>query len=219
MFKASFSFPMKTLLVSLSVVLAGGVSATTTVSGTWAPNVIIPDFNDIGFSSVQTFQTTGINEIKSVVVELSFTSGWNGDLYAYLVHNGVMSVLLNRVGRSVSNPDGASSSGMILTLTDLAEFDVHTTLPFNGVPAGTYQPDGRITDPLSVLDTDPRPATLSVFNGMAADGNWTLFVADQSPGNQSILVSWSLTINGVPEPGSALLSALGTLILLRRRRD
>ena len=210
---------MKSLLVCLSFVLAGEATAATTVSGTWTPNVAIPDYNDIGYSSVQTFETTSINEIKSVVVELSFSSGWNGDLYAYLVHNGVMSVLLNRAGRSVSNPDGASSSGMILTLTDLAEFDVHTTLPFSGVPTGTYQPDGRTTDPLLVLDTDPRPATLSVFNGMAADGNWTLFVADQSPGNQSILVSWGLTINSVPEPGSALLSTLGSLILLRRRRD
>ena len=31
---------------------------------------------------------------------LNLSGGWNGDLYAYLVHNSGFAVLLNRVGRN-----------------------------------------------------------------------------------------------------------------------
>jgi hypothetical protein len=41
--------------------------------------------------------------------------------------------------------------------------------------SGTYQPDGRTTDPLTVLDTDPRMAMLSSFTGLDANVTWTLF--------------------------------------------
>ena len=36
--------------------------------------------------------------ISKVDVMLDLSGGWNGDMYAYLLHDGVTSVLLNRVG-------------------------------------------------------------------------------------------------------------------------
>lgn len=208
-----FLFFLPTLLLPLAS------NGATTVSGDWTVNTTIPDYDDPGYSNIHNFANTGISEIQSITVELSFSGGWNGDLYVYLVHDGALSVLLNRVGRSLADPDGASSSGMTITLTDFAPTDIHTAIPFSGTPTGTFQPDGRITDPYDTLDTDARPAMLSVFNGQSADGNWTLFVADQAPGDQSTLTSWSLSITGVPEPSAALLGVFGGLILLRRRRD
>ena len=209
---------MKSLIICLPLLMPLGAVAATTVSGSWTVNTTIPDYNDPGYSNTRSFASSGISQIQSISVGLVFTNGWNGDLYAYLVHNGTLSVLLNRPGRSLANPDGASSSGMEITLTDLAAGDVHTLLSFSGSPSGTFQPDGRITDPYNTLDTDARPAMLSVFNGQAADGNWTLFIADQASGETSTLTSWSLSITGVPEPSTGFLGMFGSLALLRRRR-
>ena len=84
---------------------------------------------------------------------------------------------------------------------------------------GSFQPDGRTTDPLAVLATDARPAMLSSFTGLDANGSWTLFLADQASGEVSTLQSWSLSITGVPEPSAALLSALAVIgIAFTRRR-
>jgi uncharacterized protein (TIGR03382 family) len=59
---------------------------------------------------------------------------------------------------------------------------------------------------------------LSSFVGIDPSGLWTLFVADQSAGEESVLASWTIEITGIPEPSVALLGAMGALALLRRRR-
>jgi len=212
---------MRTLPVILSILLiATPVINAATVAATWNVPTEIPDNDDIGFSNPQVLSEPVNPWIESVTVHLVFTGGWNGDLYAYLVHDGRLSVLLNRPGRSLDNPAGAGSSGMTVDLSDLAALDIHTALPATGTPAGVYQPDGRATDPLLALDTDARTAPLSVFNGRNVNGTWTLFVADLSPGDVSTLQSWSLTIETVPEPSIAVLAAaLGfTGVFLGRRR-
>ena len=151
---------------------------------------------------------------------LNLTGGWNGDLYAYVVHGTGFSVLLNRPGRSLGSPDGAASSGMTIELSDLGLSDIHTAIPMGGgTVSGIYQPDGRASDPLSVLNTDPRTSMLASFNGLDPNGTWTLFVADQSPGETSTLQSWSLTITTVPEPSAALLTLLSATAMLKRRRS
>ena len=212
--------PMKTWLVALTALLpASPAFAVTTVTGTWNVSTAIPDNSDTGFTSSPSLSETANPWIQSVSVRLVVSGGWNGDLYAYLVHGGTMSVLLNRPGSSLANPAGAASSGMTVDLSDLAPLDIHTALPDSGAPAGTYQPDGRTTDPSSALDTDARTAPLSAFNGMNVNGTWKLFVADMSPGDVSTLESWSLTINTVPEPSAAVLAGLGIAgMLLARRR-
>jgi subtilisin-like proprotein convertase family protein len=213
-------FSLRPLCVLCSFAVTSSVFASTTWTGpTWHVSTAIPDYAAVGFTDNQTLNVYDITEIQSVVVNLNFTGGWNGDLYAYLVHGSGFSVLLNRPGRSLSNPEGSASSGMSITVADSATMDIHTAIPMNGSVSGTYQPDGRIADPLLVLDTDARPAMLSSFIGLDASGSWTLFVADQSAGEQSTLQSWSMTITGVPEPSAAILVILsGSALLLARRR-
>jgi hypothetical protein len=161
-----------------------------------------------------------LTEIQSVTVALNFNGGWNGDLYAYLVHGTGFAVLLNRPGRDTGTPDGASSVGMTIVLDDAAASDIHTGIPMSGgVVTGTWQPDGRTTDPLLVVAADSRTALLSSFSGLDANGNWTLFVADQSAGHVATLESWSLTVTGIPEPSVLLLAGIAPLGLLRRRRE
>jgi len=207
------------LCVLCGFAVTSTLPAATTWSQTWNVSTAIPDNDDVGFADTRTINVPDITEIENVTVGLHFTGGWNGDLYAYLVHGSGFAVLLNRPGRSLSYPDGSATVGMEVTFDDSAFADLHTAIPMSGGSViGTYQPDGRITDPLDVLDTDPRPAMLSSFIGLDANNTWTLFVADQAAGETSTLQSWTLTITGVPEPSVALLGGLGMLLLLRRRR-
>jgi subtilisin-like proprotein convertase family protein len=200
------------------------VNSVTEASITWSGPTInvsttVPDNDDVGLTSTQTVSGNSITQIESITVTINLTGGWNGDLYAHLVHDSGFSVLLNRPGRSLADPDGAGSSGMVINFEDAALSDIHTAIPMSGGSfSGTFQPDGRTTDPYDVLDSDSRPAMLSSFTGLNANGNWTLFIADQSAGETSTLQSWSVTITGVPEPSTLLLSSLAIPMLLRRRR-
>jgi subtilisin-like proprotein convertase family protein len=66
---------------------------------------------------------------------------------------------------------------------------------------------------------------LSSFNGLSADGTWTLFLADMSASEESTLVSWGLQITAVPEPVTVTLAIFAAtagatqlvLWLVRRR--
>ena len=70
-----------------------------------------------------------------------------------------------------------------------------------------------------MLNTSARTVFLSSFNGLDPNGTWTLFIADASGGGQSTLQKWSVSIEGVPEPGSfALLLAGGGLLRSMRNR-
>jgi subtilisin-like proprotein convertase family protein len=213
--------PVAVIVFPMLLFVAHPASASTTWTGpTWNVSTAVPDNDDVGLTATRSITIPAITEIQNVSVNLHFTGGWNGDLYAYLVHGSGFSVLLNRPGRSLSHPDGSATVGMQITFDDAAFSDVHTAIPISGgLVTGTYQPDGRTTDPHLTLNTDSRPAMLSSFDGLAASGIWTLFVADQSAGETSTLQSWALTIQGVPEPSTALLALLGILPLLRRRRE
>ena len=191
-------------------------AASTLVLGQLV-NTVIPDNDDSGLASVIAFSGGG-QAVTSVEVTLTTSNGWNGDMYAYLEHNGVISVLLNRPGRTTADPAGAASSGMQLRFADSAPADIHTAISgtYGAIATGIYQPDGRDEDPAVVTDTSPRSLYLAGFTGQNADGDWTLFVADLAGGEVAMLDNWSLTVTVVPEPGAALLGSLGVLILLRR---
>ena len=162
----------------------------------------------------------GLDRIESVTMQLEIDGGWNGDLYGYLVHDGQLAMLMNRPGRTAADANGFGSSGMNITFSDLAAGDIHLTLPDSGVPSGFFQPDGRTTDPLAVLDTDARTALLSVFSNGNPNGTWTLFLADQGPGDTATLKGWSVSVTAVPEPAGVLLCGVAVMVMaVSRRRD
>ena len=208
------------LIASLAALVLP-TSAATLISQTSMVSSAVADNDDIGLVDIQTISADPAATVTDISVELGFSGGWNGDLYVYLSHDTGFSVLLNRAGRTAANPDGAASSGMNITLSDGAATDVHTGLPSSGVDVtGTFQPDGRETDPLSVVDTDPRTALLNSFIGLQASGDWTLFVADQAAGATSTLESWTLNLtvqSPIPEPRGLFLLGLGLAGLFLRR--
>lgn len=170
--------------------------------------------------------------VQSIAVTLHLTplgdGGFLGDLYATLTHHADgYAVLLNRPGRTPERPFGYSDGGPVqITLTDAAPADIHhyrltllgdEVTPLAGPLTGLWQPDGRATDPLSVLGSDPRTATLVNFSGGVQEGLWTLFVADVSTGGEFRIEGWSLEITYIPEPGTAALLGLGFGLWLWRR--
>jgi subtilisin-like proprotein convertase family protein len=203
-----------------------------TVSTNYSVSQAVPDNDQSGLSITKNLSSPlFVTNILDLNVNLQITGDFNGDLYAYVTHSSGFSVLLNRAGRTASNPDGYGDDGFNIRLDDQAgpatgtgTRDVHNyrlTLspPGGGQLTGTWLPDGRNVNPLNTLDTDARTALLSSFNGLDPNGSWTLFIADLSPGGNSTLVSWGLEVT-VPEPGTFGLMALGGLVMFyfARRR-
>lgn len=154
----------------------------------------VPDDNPVGIVDTRNITFDAAAVITGLEVRLNLTGGWNGDLFASLVHDSGYAVLLNRVGNTALDPAGSGSSGMTVTFSDSASTDIHTGIPGSGVVTGTWQPDARAVDPSVVTDTSPRTAFLSSFNEAPVQGNWTLFLADMAASDTSILAGWGLTV-------------------------
>lgn len=220
------------LAVALTVLGVQGARADL-FSVTTPVNLAIPDDDSSGLISLASLTTSQI--VTDVDVSLSISGGpfggWNGDLYAWLQHDAGFSVLLNRPGRTAVNLLGYSDNGFLdVRFDNEAPNDIHQYQVSLGVApgllVGAWQPDGRLTDPAAVLDTDPRSASLSSFDGLSAGGDWKLFVADVGGGGEFTLEAWTLTVttspavSTVPEsaPGWMALGFLLVCVALRRQQ-
>jgi subtilisin-like proprotein convertase family protein len=187
-------------------------------------NTPIPDGNPTGLSSTINVEGLG-TQLLDVTVNLDISGGSNGDLYAYLSHGGSgFAVLLNRVGKTATDPFGYGDAGFHITLSDAASLDIHNYGGNSGLAlTGTWQPDGRNVNPQLVLDTSPRTARFNSFLGSDPNGLWTLVVADMAAGGgQATLQSWGVdaTATPVPEPNASklffLMAVAGLIQYLRR---
>lgn len=213
----SFLTPAARVLAIL-LLLSSGLQAATTIVD-YTVNSSVPDNNPTGLVDARTLTGSTITKITSIEVRLKLSGGWNGDLYAFLQHDSGFSVLLNRHGKTSGDPIGSGSSGFDITLSDDAINDIHTSIGASGLITGLFQPDARNVDPDLVTDLDSRTSYLSSFQGLDANGSWTLFVADMSAGDEAMLLGWGMTILGTPEPSRALLLMVGLAgAMLRRRR-
>jgi subtilisin-like proprotein convertase family protein len=175
-------------------------------------NADIPDATTTGLSS--TIEVSGVEgAVSNLTVFLGISGGYNGELYGFLSgDNGGFAVLLNRVGKTASDPLGYGDAGFNVIFSDTAA-DIHLYGGNGGNPlTGTWQPDGRQTDPQLVLGTDPQTAMLGSFNNLGPNGTWTLFLSDLANENISTLVNWGFEFQAVPEPGTIqFLVAFGGL--------
>ena len=193
------------LSVLLTVTAAARLQAQTTESFTFTTNRLVPDGNPSGLSDVQSVNST-IANITSLKVRLKVTGEFNGDLYGYLRHSGGFTILLNRPGKTATNPLGYADSGFDITLQDsAANNDLHVyqnvLTPSSGSPlTGVWQPDGRNVDPDLVTEASPRTTSLANFNGMNANGTWTLYIVDTQSGATNMLTEWGLDITGGATP-------------------
>jgi subtilisin-like proprotein convertase family protein len=203
-----------TLLTTLILGLcASSHGALYTFTGSTPNGGVVPDGNLSGWSSSLT--VSGVSgPISDVRVNLDISGGYNGDLYAYLSYNGTLVPLLTRVGTGGGDDFGFSTSGMTVTLSDSGTINIHNIASPD--VNGTYKPDGQTLDPGTLLPGGiSGTPTLGSFSGMTANGNWTLFFADLSGGDQSTITGWSLDIiTAVPEPVNVALGVFAGLFLV-----
>ena len=200
---------MKPLQTLFAVLL---LSIATTQAGLYTSgtlNTIIPDANPNGISS--TISVSGLGSVLSDVnVLINVTGGYNGDLYAYLSHGGILVPLLNRVGTGTGDSGtaqyvfGYSTAGFDNVRLDDAALDgsIHNTVAPASSTTSSYTPDG---------------GSLASFNNNSPNGDWTIFFADMASGGgstPSTLTSWSLEITAVPEPTNVALGVFGGLFLV-----
>ena len=108
--------------LAIAVCIAAG---QTPVTNTFSVNKVIPDGQPTGLSDTENLTFgPGLNSISSLQVTLTIANGYNGDYYAYLVHDGGFAVLLNRVGRTATDSVGYSDAGMDVTFSESGN-DIH----------------------------------------------------------------------------------------------
>ena len=206
---------LKATFLALALLMSVSAHAALFTLSSGALNTAVPDGNVNGLQSTLTFNDAYFDNVLDVNVRLNISGGYNGDLYAYLTHGSGISILLNRTGRTGANSFGYGDAGFNITLDDAAATDIHNYGGNGGAQlTGTWQPDARNVNPATVLTTDARTAFLNAFNGLDANGGWTLFIADVSGGDVSTLVSWELDITAVPEPTTVALGFLGGVLAL-----
>ena len=210
---------IQTVLLALALATGLTASAQTTTLTNFPVGMMIPDDSPAGLASAKIVSTP-ITYLTGLKVTLKVSGTFNGDLYCYLTHGSGHTVLLNRVGRRSSSSLGYSDSGLDVKFDDAAtNGDIHVyrltlngnnTTPLSGALTNVWAPDARTNSPYSVLDTDPRAAFLSSFNGSDPNGQWVLFIADAEGGDISILDNWGLELTGYSAPSITTTTAVST---------
>src|SRR5580698_1840488 len=119
------TFRLAILMALVAMAPLPHLEAQTTETYTFTTNRLVPDGNPSGLSDVRVLNSA-IANITSMTVHLKTTGEFNGDLYGYLVHSNGFTVLLNRPGKTASNPYGYADSGFDVTFQDgAANGDIH----------------------------------------------------------------------------------------------
>jgi len=210
---------MKKTLI-LGTVLAAALQVQAVIYSTnWTVNASIPDNNYSGWANSQT--VSGVSgTLQGVAVNLNLTSGWSGDLYAYLMHDSGFVVLLDRVG-TPGLTYGFGAGSMSVTLADNGFNSQTITANIHGAGAnatGYYNPDN---DNAGLAGTGAS-GSLGSFLSTSPNGTWSLFVADLSGGGVTTVTSWGLQMDIVAVPevetwvAAALAGAFGAFWLNRQ---
>ena len=204
----------KTIVLITLLAVACSASATiytTNWNSGFANAGVVPDNNLSGWSDTRSVSTMPAGTFTGLTVDLQLTGGWNGDLYAYLVHSSGFSVLLDRVGAPGAGAFGYGDAGMSVNLaatgSSIHQYGGNNT--FTAAPTGSWMTDNTSGSLASFLSTSP-------------NGTWSLFVADLSGGGVSTVQSWGLQMDIVAVPevetwvAAALAGAFGAFWLNRQ---
>lgn len=198
---------MKQTLVFGALLAAVLPTQAIIYSTNWTVNASIPDNSYSGWANAQSVSTMPAGTLNGVAVNLTLSSGWTGDLYAYLVSDTGFAVLLDRVGQPTAGSYGYGAGSMNVTLADGSSWNGNTILGnihgAGATPSGIYyNPDNSALTSAS--------GSLGSFVGGPANGTWTLFVSDLSGGGITAVQSWGLQMDivAVPEVETWVAAAL-----------
>jgi hypothetical protein len=172
---------------SIDFTTSGGGVYTATAS----PNQIIPDNSDVGAGYSLNFGTSGLN-ISGISVSFNISGGYDGNIYAYLSQGSTEVVLLDHI------MGAANSSGFNVTLIEGTGNSIQTATGTAGQP---------LTGTSFTADQN-----LNSFNNTDPNGSWTLFFADEGPGDAPTLNSFNVTLDAVPEPVNVALGIFGGMM-------
>jgi subtilisin-like proprotein convertase family protein len=179
---------MTAALLGLPATAAG--SAVTERSGSDPVTI-----NDNGPASPYPSQISvgglGTSVLDVNITLTGLTHGYPDDIDAVLVGpRGQSTMLVSDVG------GGTDASGVTLTLDD----DAPAAIPDEtALVGGTFKPTdsdsiGWEPDEMPAPAPTPPIASLSIFDGSDPNGAWSLYIEDDTPGEQGSLTGWSLQI-------------------------
>jgi len=181
------------LTASDTFVLTVGTVSTGTASFTNSAAIAIADVG-AGNPYPSVINVTGLGgTVNNVMVRLNGISHtWPDDIDILLVSpTGQKVMVFSDVGGS------ADLNNVTITLSDAAAAALSDA---GQLVSGTFRPTDAAPGEARDLFPGPAPvgpyvATLSTFNGFAANGAWSLYVNDDGAGDQgSIAAGWNLTI-------------------------
>lgn len=214
-------------LALIATGIAALISSSAMADSVSGPGGLIPAAGTGGGGTWQTVLPTsplvstvnvpvGIASIQSVVLNISTTHTWIGDLQVVLFDpNGVGYNIFVRPG-SVNGSVGSSGDLLAGQYTFVDPTSGNPALPAagNSVPGTTYSQSYNTwtNGNLGINNTG-----LNSITGAA--GTWTLRIYDWAAGDTGALGGWTLNYTAVPAPGAIALLGLAGLVGSRRRRS
>jgi subtilisin-like proprotein convertase family protein len=212
---------VKLTLLLAGTLLAGALAAKATLYSTnwnsgFANSGVIPDNSPGGWVDSRSVSAAPAGTLAGVAVDLQLSSGWAGDLYAYLVNGSGFAVLLNRVG-TPGQPNGYGPATLNVTFADGSSWNG------NSISGSIHTYGGGNVSGFWNPDNPNLPAnSLGSFVGSSPNGTWSLFVADLNGGGLTTIQSWGLQMDIVAVPevetwvAAALAGAFGAFWLNRQ---
>ena len=211
---------VRLLIICVLLVQPAVAGGTVTESYTFAPGAPIPDYVIPGVALLETIAGSQIRNITDVDVELVINHTSNGQVYAMLLHGSEVVMLLDAVGSIPGLPLGYDDDGFNIVVDDEGLDDglgtgIHQ---YQLITGGTLPPGMPLTG-VWAPDLDGTNGTLpdyplSEFDGMDADGPWTLVVSDCGLGEIGVVVQWSLFLEG-----DTVATAVGDTLLPETAAD
>ena len=190
-----------TFVLTVSLPFAGTQSFTNVAAITIPNSGTGPGASSPYPSVINVSNMAGtISSVMMTLKNLSHT--WTRDIDILLVGpTGQTLIVMSDAGGDNGSAGSAGANNVTLTFSDAAA----TVLPDTTLVAGTYRPTNYVDASIGG-DNFPSPAPLgpwgtnfSVFQGLGANGAWSLYVFDDGPGDKgSVAGGWSLSITTVP---------------------
>ena len=167
--------------------------------------IIIPEYGP-GVPYPSQIQVSGLTGLVSQV-----TATLNG--FTHTFPHDVNVLLADPAGQELFLMSHVGGAYSVTNLTLTFEDSATQTLPAGQLSSGAYLPTALTPlNPLPGIPAAPLVSALAVFNGSNPNGNWSLYVFDDTQGNSGdITGGWSLGLTSVSPVNPAALLAAGMI--------